>query len=145
MGLFEKGKKDSKEIQAKNDIKKSKTRMEDFQDKVSVPLHLSLPFYVISVFALLAGIFIVVHWGIGSFLADETGRGFLTTLRKEFALQANMNDVRWKYYIPMRVFNGSLMNGIYMFLFGFVFIVLNKIGTKSYAKKRVREALEEKR
>ncbi len=140
-----KGKTDAKELHAKNEVKRTKTQMEDFQDKISIPLHLSLPFYVVSIFLLLAGIYVIVHWAVGTFLADHTGQGFLTTFRKEFGLLDNMNDVRWKYYIPMSVFRSSLLNGIYMFLAGGVLVAMNKVGTKVYAKKKVKETMSEKR
>jgi len=143
--MFGKKKREMKDIHAKNEVKKYKTQMDDFQEKIGIPFHLSLPFYVISVFLVLLGLFIIIHWGVGKYLAYSTGEGFLTVYRKEFGLMDNMNDVRWKYYIPKSVFDKSLMNGIYMFLAGFVFIVLNKAGMRVYSKKKVRQAMSEKR
>jgi len=145
-------KKDSKEIAAKNETKRAKNKMDEFKDKVSVPLHLSLPFYIISVFILLIGVFIIVHWAAGTHLIPPEGSvrvagkggAFFTTARKTFGLQGSMNDVRWRYYVPMGVFEDSLLNGLYCMLLGIVFIFLNKTGIRAYAKKRVRELLEEK-
>lgn len=145
MAFFKRKMTDSKELAAKKETKRSKGRMDDFQEKVSVPLHLSLPFYVIAVFLLLLGLFIILHWGIGTYIADPTGGGFVTTARKSFGPMDNMNHVRWKYYIPLAIFSKHLINGFIMAGIGLSLIVMNKTLSVRYAKKKVAAELEDKK
>ena len=128
-----------------HDPKKDKSRMEDFSESVAVPLHLSLPLYIVGIYLLLVGVFAVFGWGVFQFLADPEGRAFVTSLKKEFGPLDNMRNVRWKMYIPGSVFSNAWIFGVKTLAAGIFLVVLNRVGGTLWAKKRVEKTIESRK
>lgn len=124
---------------------KAKRQLDEFQGNVKVPFHLSLPFYVFSVYLFLLGFFILLHWFLAEYVADSSSLPLFTSERKVFGPLDSMQSVRWKYYIPKIAFGGSPMGGVYTILAGGLFIFLHKVCAVKYAKKRVAEESAGKR
>jgi hypothetical protein len=126
--------------------KENKKKLDEFQDKVQIPLYLSLPVYAISIFCMCIGLFIVANYFLGIFATQNpTLVPFITTVRNPFSKQASLNTIRWKYYIPVPVFKRMLMHSVCIMGIGFLCVCVNKIGVHLYVQKRVKKVLEQRK
>jgi len=123
---------------------KPKNQLDAFEENVSTPLYLSLPFYCAAVFLALGGAFFLIHHALFAAL-PESGTGFFAVARKTFGPLDTMDAVRWKYYIPKSVFGSGLFEGAAVAGLGFLLIFFNKIGVVAYAKKRTDDAVAKRK
>jgi hypothetical protein len=104
---------------------------EKIKERVKIPLFLSLPWFVLSLFMLFSGIFLVVSWG-GAFYVDHLGgtvaNGFVSTVHMPH-YTSDIMKIRWILYLPLRPLTvlvlpgiGFIISGISMLILRFVYL-----------------------
>lgn len=110
--------------------------------KIEIPLSLSVPYFVVSVFLVFFSLFLLVNLGIGAIIDARPGHALkpiITTLHKNFRPSDILTEVRWMYYIPYGVIKANIANILAIGATGIMLLAIRYLRLSSYIKKNMKK------
>lgn len=110
--------------------------------KIEIPLSLSVPYFVVSVFLVFFSLFLIINWGVGAIVDARPGhtlKPIITTLHKSFRPSDILSEVRWMYYIPYSVIKTNVMNILAIGATGIMLLAIRYLRLDSYIKKNMKK------